>query len=329
MAASFAISPLVRVCRGAPRSSFTPFCCCWSGCGWVVDAAGAAVDEAAEAGLPFASLAVVRVPGEGGGLLLRAAVAVAVAAVVVVVPCAVNGDVAPCLRSLLALTAPLRCLASSLPDRLRGPACSAFTLRALVGPSPRSAMLGSSLLSAAAPALLLLCAALDVTAAVAAADAAGGCLAPVTAAPLCMLRRWSDASICMVDMPHNGERERGLQGRVRVVCVLVFTHQTIHHVIVWQVLHAARHDVDVYMRYSLSCCCSILGVACNSASQVCYGLHTRAPPPLAAPTCSANVRASALYTACMSRPILCVWCDCKCGKTDQHGGRVRGQGRER
>lgn len=54
-------------------------------------AAAAVVDEAADAGLPFASLAVARVPGEGGGLLLRAAVAVAW----VLVACAVNGDVAP------------------------------------------------------------------------------------------------------------------------------------------------------------------------------------------------------------------------------------------
>ena len=170
------------------------------------------VDEAAEAGLPFASLAVVRVPGDGGGLLLRAAVAVAVAAAAAAVdevdPCAVNGDVAPCRRSLLALTPPLRCLASSLPARLRGPACSAFTLRARVGPSPRSTMLGSSLPSAAAPLLLPLCAAFEVATAAAAAAAAGSGLAPVTAAPLCMPRRWSDASICMVELPHDGERER-------------------------------------------------------------------------------------------------------------------------
>lgn len=174
-------------------------------------AAAAVVDEAADAGLPLASLAVLRVPGEGGGLLLRAAAAVAVAAVGVLEPCAVNGDVAPCLRSLLALTPPLRCLASSLPDRLRGPACSAFTLRALVGPSPRSAMLGNSLLSAAAPLLLLLCAALEVAAAAAVA-AAGGGLAPVTEAPLCAPRRWSDASIWL--RCHAMVRERGLQGRV-------------------------------------------------------------------------------------------------------------------
>lgn len=69
-------------------------------------------------------------------------------------------------------------------------------------------MLGNSLLSAAAPLLLPLRAALEVAAAVA---AAGGGLAPVTAAPLCMPRRWSDASICMVEVPRDGEIE-GLAG---------------------------------------------------------------------------------------------------------------------